>query len=124
MVQLALSGASAAGTVNLMFMALGSMPFLYLFWIARYAPRPLVGFGLLTYLLALGSAFVSILAPGSPVDQMQMVLVLPVMVFELVFGAWLTIRSVDVPLVERLSDGETRLQALEAPHHDVLSGVG
>ena len=35
-----------------------------------------------------------------------MVLVLPVMVFELVFGLWLAIRSVDVQLVERPSGRE------------------
>jgi hypothetical protein len=101
LVQIALSGGSAAGTVNLIFMALGSLPFLYLFWTARYAPRPLVGFGMLAYVFALMSAVTSILAPGSAVDQMQMVLVVPVMLFELVFGLWLTVRSVDVPLAER-----------------------
>jgi len=100
LVQLALSGASAAGTVNLMFMALGSMPFLYLFWVARYAPRPLVGFGMLAYALALVSGFTSILAPGSAIAGMQMVMAAPVMLFELVFGLWLTIRSVGVPVAE------------------------
>ena len=65
-----LSGASSAGTVNLIFMALGSLPFLYVFFSARYAPRPLVSFGMLTYVLALVSAFASILGPGSPLDQM------------------------------------------------------
>ena len=100
LVQLALQGGSAAGTLNLVFMALGSLPFLYLFWIARYAPRPLVGFGMLAYVLALVSAFTSILAPGSAVDGMQMVLVGPVMLFELVFGLWLAIRSVGVPVAE------------------------
>jgi hypothetical protein len=104
LVQLALSGGSAAGTLNLLFMAVGSLPFLYLFWTARYAPRPLVGFGMLAYVFALTSAVTSILAPGSAVDGMQMVLVAPVMVFELVFGCWLTIKSIGVPLVERASD--------------------
>jgi hypothetical protein len=108
LVQLALSAGSAAGTVNLLFMALGSLPFLYLFWSARYAPRPLVGFGWLGYLVALASAFTSILAPGSAVDGIQTVLVVPVMVFELVFGLWLTIRSIDVPLAERPSDRTSR----------------
>ena len=103
LVQLALQGGTAAGTLNLVFMALGSLPFLYLFFIARYAPRPLVGFGVLAYVLALVSAFTSILAPGSAIDGMQMVLVGPVMLFELVFGLWLAIKSIDVPLVERPS---------------------
>jgi hypothetical protein len=106
LVQLALQGGSAAGTLNLVFMALGSLPFLYLFFTARYAPRLLVGFGMLAYVLALVSGFSSILAPGSAIDGMQMVLVAPVMVFELVFGLWLTIRSIDVPLPERTSDRE------------------
>jgi hypothetical protein len=106
LVQLALQGGTAAGTLNLVFMALGSLPFLYLFFIARYAPRALVGFGMLAYALALASAFASILAPGSAVDGMQMVLVVPVMVFELVFGLWLAIRSIDVPVVQRSSDWE------------------
>jgi hypothetical protein len=106
LVQLALQGGSAAGTVNLVFMALGSLPFLYLFFTARYAPRPLVGFGMLAYVLALVSAFTSILAPGSAVDAMQMVLVAPVMVFELVFGLRLAIRNIDVPVAERPSDRE------------------
>jgi hypothetical protein len=94
LVPLALSGATASGTVSTLFMALGSLPFLYLFFTARYAPRLLVGFGMLTYVLALVSAFTSILAPGSAVDGMQMVLMVPVMVFELVFGLWLAIRSI------------------------------
>lgn len=106
LVQLALSGGSAAGTLNLVFMALGSLPFLCLFFTARYAPRPLVGFGMLAYVLALASAFTSILAPGSPVDGMQIVLVAPVMLFELVFGLWLAIRSIDVQPAERPTDQE------------------
>jgi hypothetical protein len=100
LVQLTMQGGSAAGTVNLVFMALGSLPFLYLFWIARYTPRPLVGFGMLAYVLALVSGFTSILAPGSAVAGMQMVMVGPVMLFELVFGLWLAIRSVGVPVAE------------------------
>ena len=98
LVQLAMQGASTAGTVNLVFMALGSLPFLYLFWIASYTPRALVGFGMLAYVLALVSGFTSILAPGSAVAGMEMVMVAPVMLFELVFGLWLAIRSVGVPL--------------------------
>ena len=100
LVQLTMQGASAAGTVNLVFMALGSLPFLYLFWIARYTPRPLVGFGMLAYVLALVSGFTSILAPGSAVAGMQMVMAAPVMLFDLVFGLWLPIRSVGVPVAE------------------------
>ena len=65
---------------------------------------PLVGFGMLAYVLALASAFTSILAPGSAIDGMQMLLVGPVMLFELVFGLWLSIRSVDVPLAEAPTD--------------------
>ncbi len=100
LVQLTMQGASTAGTLNLVFMALGSLPFLYLFWIARYAPRPLVGFGMLAYVLALVSGFTSILAPGSAVAGMEIVMAAPVMLFELVFGLWLAIRSVSVPLAE------------------------
>ena len=106
LVQLTMQGGSAAGTVNLVFMALGSLPFLYLFWIARYTPRPLVGFGMLAYVLALVSGFTSILAPGSTVAGMGMVMVAPVMLFELVFGLWLAIRSVGVPVAEHLEGGE------------------
>lgn len=95
-----MQGASADGTFNLVFMALGSLPFLYLFWVARYTPRPLVGFGMLAYVLALVSGFTSILAPGSAVGGMRMVMVAPVMLFELVFGPWLAIRSVGVPVAE------------------------
>ena len=118
-VQLALQGGSAAGTLNLFFMALGSLPFLYLFWTARYAPRPLVGFGMLAYVLALASAFTSILAPGSAIDGMQMLLVGPVMLFELVFGLWLTIRSVDVPLAQAPTDRKAlpRVDAVHAAAH-------
>jgi hypothetical protein len=106
LVQLALQGGSAAGTLNVVFMALGSLPALYLFFTARYAPRPLVGFGMLAYVLALVSAFSSILAPGSAVDALQMVLVAPVIVFELVFGLWLAIRGLDVSVAQRSSDRE------------------
>jgi uncharacterized protein DUF4386 len=105
-VGLALAGASSAGTASTMFMALGSLPFLYLFLTARYAPRLLVGFGMLAYVLALVSAFTSILAPISAVAGMQIVLAVPVMIFELVFGLWLAIRSIDTPLAERPSDRE------------------
>jgi len=107
LVQLAMEGANTAGTLNLIFMALGSLPFLYLFWIARYAPQPLVGFGMLAYVLALVSGFMSILAPGSAVAGMQMIMAAPVMLFELVFGLWLVIRSVGVPLAEHPEGRET-----------------
>jgi uncharacterized protein DUF4386 len=100
LVRLAMLGGSSGGTLNLVFMALGSFPFLYLFWVARYAPRPLLGFGMLAYALALVSGFTSILAPGSAVDGMEMVMATPVMLFELLFGVWLTIRSVGVPVTE------------------------
>ena len=101
LVQLAMHGGSAAGTFSTVFMALGSLPFLYLFWVARYTPRPLVGFGMLAYVLVLVSGFTSILAPGSAVAGMEMVMAAPVMLFELVFGLWLAIRSVGVPVAER-----------------------
>jgi hypothetical protein len=55
---------------------------------------------MLAYVLALVSGFTSILAPGSAVAVMQMVMVAPVMLFELVFGLWLAIRSVGVPVTE------------------------
>jgi Domain of unknown function (DUF4386) len=100
LVQLAMLGGSSAGTLNLVFMALGSLPFLYLFWIARYAPRPLVGFGMLAYVLALVNGFTSVLAPGSAIAGMEMVMAAPVMLFELVFGLWLAIRSVGTPVTE------------------------
>jgi hypothetical protein len=114
-VQLALQGGAAAGSLNMVFMALGSLPFLYLFWTARYAPRPLVGFGMLAYVLALASAFASILAPGSAVDEMQMALVGPVMLFELVFGLWLVIRSVGVSLAGRSADREAPPTVVAGP---------
>ena len=115
LVQFAVQGGGAAGTVNLAFMGLGSLPFLYLFWTARYAPRPLVVFGMLANVLALVSAFTSIVAPGSAVDGLKMVLVAPVMVFELVFGLWLAIRSVDVPPAERPT-GREALTTVAAVH--------
>jgi hypothetical protein len=52
------------------------------------------------YVLALVSGFTSIVAPGSAVAGMEMVMVAPVMLFELVFGLWLAIRSVGVPVAE------------------------
>jgi len=100
LVQVAMQGGSAAGTFSAVFMALGSLPFLYLFWLARYAPRVLVGFGMLAYVLVLVSSFTSILAPGSAVAGMEMVMAAPVMLFELVFGLWLAIRTVGVPVTE------------------------
>jgi hypothetical protein len=112
LVQLALQGGSAVGTINLVFLALGALPVLYLFFRAQYAPRPLVGFGMLAYVLALVAAFASILAPGSAVDQMQMLLAGPVMLFELVFGLWLAIQSIPEHVPERGS----RSAALAAAH--------
>jgi hypothetical protein len=103
LVQLALHERFDASTLVLVFLGLGSLPFLYLFFTARYAPRPLVGFGMLAYVVAVVSAFVSILWPGSAAAGMQTYLVAPVAAFELVFGLWLAIRSVDVPEPERAS---------------------
>jgi hypothetical protein len=116
LVQLAIQGGSAAGTINLVFMALGSLPFLYLFWIAKYTPRPLVGFGMLAYVLALVSGFTSILAPGSAVAGMQMVMVAPVMLFELVFGLWLAIRSVGAAVAEHPDNREAIKTGLREGH--------
>lgn len=79
----------------LMLVGLGGMLFSCLFFVSPFVPRVLSAWGIVTYasMLALGAA--SIVVPGHPV-VVESVLYAFGAAFEVVFGAWLTLKGVDV----------------------------
>jgi hypothetical protein len=79
----------------LILLGLGGTVFCYLFFVSRYVPRVLAGWGIFTYSSMLVLAFVSILVPNHPVI-LETVLYALGGVFELVFGFWLMFKGVDL----------------------------
>ena len=90
--------------VVLMLIGVGGTIFGYLFLVSRYVPRILAAWGVLTYLSILLLGCVSILAPDHPAI-FEIVLYSLGGAFELVFGAWLALKGVDVHAQPRPAAG-------------------
>lgn len=86
----------AALDIVLIFVGLGGTLFCWLFFASRYVPRLLAAWGIFTYLSMLVLATLSLLFPALP-DAVEIVLYGLGTLFELLFGAWLLIRGVNVP---------------------------
>lgn len=80
--------------VVLVLIGLGGTVFCYLFFISRYVPRILAGWGILTYLSMLILAIVSILSPVP--ESTKMIFFAPGGLFEIVIGLWLLIKGVNM----------------------------
>lgn len=85
----------AALDVVLVFVGLGGTLFCYLFYKSRYVPRWLAAWGVFTYLSMLGLALLSIVVPDHPL-LLETLLYGAGGLFELVFGAWLLVKAVDL----------------------------
>jgi hypothetical protein len=94
LVKLFLDIRSAGLDIVLIFIGLGGTIFLYLFFKSKFVPKILAVWGMLTYLLMLLLSFTSILTPIS--ETTKMAFYAPGGVFELIFGLWLLIKSVNV----------------------------
>jgi hypothetical protein len=81
--------------VVLIFIGMGGTLFCYLFFTAKYVPRILAAWGMITYLSMLILALVSILSPNLP-ESVKMIFYAPGGLFEILFGFWLLIKGVNV----------------------------
>ena len=94
LVKLFLDIRSAGLDIVLIFLGIGSTIFLYLFFKSKFIPKILAFWGMLTYLIMLLLSFTSILTPIS--ETTKMAFYAPGGLFELIFGLWLLIKSVNV----------------------------
>jgi hypothetical protein len=86
---------SAGLDVVLIFIGMGGTLFCYLFFTAKYVPRILAAWGMITYLSMLILSLVSILTPNFP-ESVKMIFYAPGGLFEILFGFWLLIKGVNV----------------------------
>jgi hypothetical protein len=86
---------SAARSILIVFISLGTIVFCYLFFKSKYIPRILAGFGIFSFLLTLIYYIVAILFPNLPA-MIQIVCHLPGILFEVIIGLWLLIKGVNV----------------------------
>lgn len=68
---------------------------MYLFYVSKYVPRILAGWGIFTYLSMLILSTVSILFHNHP-EMIEIVLYSVGGLFELIFGLWLLIKGVNI----------------------------
>lgn len=81
--------------IVLVFIGLGATIFCVLLFKSKYIPRPLVAWGIFTYLSMLFLGLVSILFPNHPL-MLETVLYGVGALFELVFGLWLVFKGIDL----------------------------
>ena len=86
---------SAGLDVVLIFIGMGGTLFCYLFFTAKYVPRILAVWGMITYLSMLILSLVSILSPNFP-ESVKMIFYAPGGLFEILFGLWLLIKGINV----------------------------
>ena len=86
--------------VVLIFIGIGGTIFCYLFFAAKYIPRILAVWGMITYLSMLILAIVSILSPDLP-ESTKMIFYAPGGLFEVIIGLWLLIKGINVEKKER-----------------------
>jgi len=86
--------------IVLIFIGLGATIFCYLFFKSKYIPRMLAAWGVFTYLSMLVLALVSILFPNHPL-MLEYVFYGVGELFELVLGAWLVFKGIDLQQWEK-----------------------
>lgn len=83
---------SAALSIVLVFLSLGSIVFSYLFFTSKYIPRILAVFGIFSFLLMLIGVIVNILSPNDALKA----LAAPAILFEVLIGLWLLFKGISV----------------------------
>jgi hypothetical protein len=86
---------SAGLDVVLIFIGMGGTLFCYLFFTAKFVPRILAVWGMITYLSMLILSLVSILSPNFP-ESVKMIFYAPGGLFEILFGLWLLTKGINV----------------------------
>jgi hypothetical protein len=81
--------------IGLIFFALGSVIFSYLFYSSKYIPRVLSGWGIFASVLFLAGTFVILVEPSYEGIAYQFINP-PIALFELAIGAWLLIKGVRI----------------------------
>lgn len=94
LVKLFLDTRSAGLDIVLIFIGIGGTLFLYLFYKSKFVPKILAGWGMITYLIMFLLSFTSLLTPIS--ETAKMAFYAPGGLFELIFGLWLLIKSVNI----------------------------
>jgi len=90
---------SAGLDVVLLFVGAGGTIFCYLFYVSRYVPRILAGWGIVTYVSMLTLSLASLLTPHFS-ETIKMVFFAPGALFEIVFGLWLLVRGISIRQME------------------------
>jgi hypothetical protein len=85
---------TASLDVVLLFIGVGGTLFCYLLFRSSMIPRPLAGWGIFTYLSMLVLALISVLIPDHP-SILETILYSAGGAFELIFGLWLVVKSVE-----------------------------
>jgi len=94
---LILNAHTAIFSVPMVFLGLDMMLFSYLFFISRYIPRILAGFGILSFALIFIHALMFMLAPEyATVPINQVIFWAPSGFFEIMIGIWLLVKGVNV----------------------------
>jgi hypothetical protein len=96
-VGLILNAHTAAYSIPMVFLGLDMMVFSYLFFISKYIPRILAGFGILSFALIFIHALMFILAPKyATMPITQVIFWSPSGLFEIVIGLWLLVKGVNI----------------------------
>jgi len=96
-VGLILNAHTAAYSIPMVFLGLDMMVFSYLFFISKYIPRILAGFGILSFALIFIHALMFMLAPEyATVPINQVIFWAPSGLFEIMIGIWLLVKGVNV----------------------------
>jgi len=95
LVGLFLDVSSAAISMVMVFLSLGTIINCYLFFKSKYIPRILAAFGIFSFLLVLIWSFLNILIPDFA-ETIQIVSSPMAILFEIVIGLWLLIKGVKV----------------------------
>jgi hypothetical protein len=88
----------AASTIPMVLTGLGFIIFFSLFFTSKFIPRIVSGFGILSYVLILLYAFMTILSPNlASIMEIQIICWAPSCILELTIGIWLFLKGVNVP---------------------------
>lgn len=81
----------------MVFLGLDMMLFSYLFFKSRYIPRPIAGFGIISFALIFIHALLYIIAPDyAALPRSQIIFWSPSGLFEIIIGIWLLLKGIKV----------------------------